>query len=134
MTGRKPHTTDAGQFGYVYLIRNPRTGFYKIGSARRPTTRLATLSREMATKCELVHTIATNESLRLEREIQGRVIASMIGGEWYELDDVQLAAIMGVSTVFYRDSEAQPRSRLRSDFDAGAPWAKRLPVCGEVRN
>ena len=134
MTGRRPHQHDKGQFGYAYLLRNPRTGFYKIGSARRPTSRLAALSREMCAKLELLHTIASNAMARLEKEIQGRFLASMVGGEWFDLDESQVALVMSVSAVFYRDCEWQPRSTLRCDFDEGAAWAKKLPICGVTRN
>lgn len=132
MTGKAPKDTRQVQCGYAYLIRNPVTGLFKIGSARNPLTRLATLSREMCAKCQLLHTIATNVALRLEREVQQRFLADHQGGEWFELDSEQVAVVMSVSSVFYRDAEWRPRSNSRIDFDSGAAWAKRLPVCGCV--
>jgi hypothetical protein len=130
MTGAKPKDKTGDGFGYVYLIHNPRTGFFKIGSARKPRTRLTTLSREMCTRCVMLHTIATNALLRLERECQRRFLEQHQGGEWFDLTSVDVALICSVSTVFYRDAAEQPRSRLRLAFDAGAKWAAGLPVCG----
>jgi len=130
MTGEKPQDTTAGGFGYVYLVRNPKTGWFKIGSARRPLTRLAQLCREMCASCKLLHTIATNDSLRLEREVQRRFLEQHQGGEWFDLTSADVAIVCSVSTVFYRDSECQPRSKRRDAFDAGAKWATALPICG----
>ena len=131
MTGRQPKDMKRTQLGYAYVVKNPRTGYYKLGSARNPATRLATLCREMQAKCELVHTIATNARERLERTLQARYPACHVGGEWYALDSEQVELLCVVSAVFFRDGW-QPRSRLRADFDAGAKWAKRLPICGAV--
>lgn len=130
MTGKAPKNTARGQFGYAYLILNPRTGLFKIGSARRPDTRLATIRREMQANCLLLHTIATNAALRLEREIQSRFIDSHTGGEWFELDAEQVAVVQCVASVFYFDAEWQPRSLRRIDFDTSAVWKRKLPVCG----
>jgi hypothetical protein len=133
MTGKQPKDTQSVQHGYLHVARCQRTGYYKIGSARRPDTRARQLTREMSSPVVLLHTIATNQSLRLEREAQARVMDSHIGGEWFVLDEVQLAVLCSVSSVWYRD-EGQwvPRSRSRIDFDSGAAWARRLPVCGAL--
>lgn len=129
MTGKRPKDTEQAHLGFAYLVWNPRSGFYKLGSARRPLVRLAQLSREMCTKCVLVHTIATNNALRLEREIQKRFLDNHIGGEWFELSEAELAAIQSVSTVWYKGESWVPRERGREWFDTGA---KKLPICGQT--
>lgn len=129
MTGKAPNKTARDQCGYLYIAKCARTGFYKIGSARRPDTRASQLTREMSSVVTLIHTVATNDSLRLERFAQALVMDAHIGGEWFDLDTVQLAILCSVASVFYR-GQWMPRSRSRIDFDAGAVWARRLPVCG----
>lgn len=131
MTGREPLDIDRTQLGYAYILLNPRTGFYKLGSARNPMARLKSLCRELHANCELIHTIATNNRERLERVIQAKYPACMVGGEWYDLSAEQVASLQVVSAVWWREGW-QPRSRLRADFDAGAAWARKLPVCGCV--
>lgn len=133
MTGTEPVSTDAPQPGYVYLAHNPRTGWYKIGSARRPLTRLAQLRREMRSpRVALLHTIATNHALRLEREVQERFLDQHQGGEWFDLTSADVVTVYSVSTVWYRDGLWMPKNRRRSEFDAGAKWAQQLPICGAV--
>lgn len=132
MTGREPTDTTTAQPGYVYLVHNPKTGFYKIGSARKPQTRLKQLQTEMRAPCVMLHTIATNNAVRLEREVQLRFLAGHQGGEWFDLTTPDIEALMSVSTAFYRDTEWHPKTVLRSEFDRGAKWAKLLPICGEV--
>lgn len=133
MTGRIPKDKSRLECGYVYLVRNPVTGFFKIGSARRPDTRLRAISTEMCARCALLHTIASNAMVRLEREVQARFLADHVGGEWFELDESQVAIVQSVSSVFYRDGALwRPRVNSRIDFDSGAPWAKRLPICGRA--
>lgn len=132
MTGKQPTDPISLHLGYAYLVHCPKTGFFKIGSARRPHVRLKQISREMRSPCALLHTIATNHSLRLEREIQGRFIGGLRASEWFDLDSVEVATICSVSTVFYRDVPV-PRERLRAEFDAGAKWVHLLPICGVVK-
>ncbi len=131
MTGKRPKDSDAPQLGYVYLVFNPRTGLHKIGSARKPNVRLAQLNREMRSECVMLHTIATNHSLRLERVAQERFLHAHQGGEWFDLTGADIEAFQSVSTVFYRDAGIWfPESRRRSEFDAGSRWASALPICG----
>jgi hypothetical protein len=131
VTGRAPKDIFGAECGYVYLAYNPASGLHKIGAARRPLTRLTQLCREMCARVALLHTIATNAVTRLEREVQARFLASHTGGEWFLLDHAQVAVIQSVSSVFYNDAgQWRPRSNSRIDFDAGAAWAKRLPICG----
>ena len=129
MTGKRPKS-NAPQIGYVYVAFNPKTGFYKIGSARRPHVRLAQLSAEMRSECVMLHTIATNHALRLEREVQARFLTAHLGGEWFDLCACEVEVIQSVSTVFFLDAEWQPKDTLRSEFDKGSRWAKNLPICG----
>ena len=53
MTGKAPRDTSRVECGYAYVIRNPRTGLYKLGCARQPFTRLRSLSRELCIRLEL---------------------------------------------------------------------------------
>ena len=131
MTGTEPKVIDETQVGYVYLVHNPRTGFYKVGSARRPHTRLAQLCREMRAKCSILHTIATNHMLRLERETQERFLDQHQGGEWFDLTAFDVTVIQAVSTVWYKGGDLWvPGNRRRVEFDIGAKWAEALPICG----
>lgn len=131
MTGKRPKS-NAPQLGYAYVVFNPRTGLYKLGSARKPNVRVAQLSREMRSECRLLHTVATNAALRLEREVQERFLHAHQGGEWFDLTTADLEALQSVSTVFYRDAEWMPESRRRSEFDSGSRWARSLPICGQT--
>ncbi len=130
MTGEQPADKTAGQFGYVYVARCARTGLVKIGSARKPLTRMKALSKEMCSAVVMLHTIATNAALRLEREAQRRFLDSHKGGEWFELSGEEVALLCAVSTVFYKDVPFTLRDKRRAAFDSGAKWAAGLPVCG----
>ena len=129
MTGAPPVDESSTLVGYVYLIHNAKTGFYKLGSARRPHVRVKQLCREMRAPCVLLHTIATNHSLRLERETQARFIGGHLGGEWFDLAAVDVEIIQCVSTVWYREAEWFPKVRERVLFDRGSKWAASLPIC-----
>ncbi len=88
--------------GYVYLAKHHNSGLYKIGrTAKPPKMRMTELSREHRGEVMLLHAIATNNCLRLEREVMRRFLSAHVTKEWFALAAEQIEAIRSVSAVSY---------------------------------
>lgn len=89
--------------GCVYLVLNTATGLIKIGHAGIPEIRATQISAKVGAKCVLVHSIDTNQQMRLERVIQRRFLVHHVGYEWFQLNPDQVAELQRLSRVQYRD-------------------------------
>lgn len=107
--------------GYVYLFRDREDGAHKIGRSEFPWHRRDSSYR----RCDIVHTILTNDSHYLERAVQIRFQVRWLSGEWFDLTDDDMAAVQSVSTVMYHGLPACPVSR---DVETG----RTLPILGRT--
>jgi hypothetical protein len=86
----KPHKDEAP--GCVYLMRADN-GAYKIGLSRRPRERVQQLRRNRFGTIEVLHVIETDNMRALERELHKRYADKQIHGEWFMLDESDVAEI-----------------------------------------
>lgn len=81
--------------GYVYIIQDVEvSGRYKIGHTAHPKHRILNFGVQLPFKIELVHIILTDDAARLERWLHQRFSDCRRGGEWFELNDAQVADLM----------------------------------------
>lgn len=118
--------------GYVYLVFNPRTRLYRIGLSVRPLQRCYVHSWQARAKCVILHTIATNNTHRLERIAHRRFADRRIKGEWFRLSRSQVKVFQAVSQVVYHDNRPLPTGPgERAKYDSWTHDGRRgLPVCG----
>lgn len=84
--------------GCVYLIKNGTNGLHKIGLTRRLTQRFDTLSRlQPSSELTLIHTIKTDNMYRLEAQLHLRFQDKRIEGEWFDLNNEDVAFILSAS-------------------------------------
>lgn len=121
--------------GFVYVIARPRKRMYKIGKSWRPWERLRSLQASMKIgDLQIVHTIFTNDSARLEKYLHARFSEVSVGGEWFELTDAMLTEIQSAVTVMYPNVEVVDR---KAWLPARGPELNQFrkqpyPVCGWV--
>ena len=85
---RAPH-------GYVYIIQDVEvSGRYKIGHTAHPKHRILNFGVQLPFKIELVHIILTDDAARLERWLHQQFADCRRSGEWFELNDAQVADLM----------------------------------------
>lgn len=83
--------------GYVYLLKSP-TGHYKIGKATYPEKRLKEIEILMPFEIERIHLIDCEDYNIAERELQLEFREKRTNGEWFLLDDEDVAFIMSLKT------------------------------------
>ena len=77
--------------GYVYFIECQ--GFFKIGCSKDPKLRLNDMQVLNPFKCELIHTIKTNDMYLTERLFKDKFIKLNMRGEWFKLSYSDFAYI-----------------------------------------
>lgn len=82
--------------GYVYLLQSP-TGAYKIGRTINPANRLKTFTVKLPFEVEYICTIKTPDMVALEQELHARFASKRINGEWFALNDEDIAYIKGLA-------------------------------------
>ncbi len=87
----KNHTKLSPPNQFVYLMKNNRSGFYKIGRSVNPKFRERTLQAQEP-QIELLDTcIAPKE---LEKELHQQFSNKRIRGEWFELNNIDVNTII----------------------------------------
>jgi len=110
--------------GYVYLMRVGE--YHKIGSSADPYTRLAHLASGPLAP-EVVHRIASRDRFKVENALQRRFAASRVRGEWFRLNDAEVAMIRKVGECHSPDDlpEELAPPRPRSPRPRGRPPKRR---------
>lgn len=80
-----------GGEGYVYVIEG--AGLYKIGKAINVAKRLESHQTSCPIPLTLVYSIKTRDALSLERHLQYHFRHKVTRGEWFSLDETDLARI-----------------------------------------
>lgn len=83
--------------GYVYIITS-ELGFYKIGKTKNITARMSQF-KAMPLKVELVHSIACEDEAKYEKELQEKFKDKCKSGEWFALDEKDIAELKTISYV-----------------------------------
>jgi hypothetical protein len=78
--------------GFVYVVRSA-TGLYKIGKSKDPENRLKALFISSPIELELIRKIETDDMHALEYELHLRFSEKRVQGEWFKLDDADLATM-----------------------------------------
>ncbi len=82
-------------YGYVYIIQDIEvSGRYKIGHTTNPKRRMLNFGVRLPFAIKLVHIILTDDAARLEHCLHQRFSDCRRGGEWFELNDAQVADLM----------------------------------------
>ncbi len=79
----------------VYFMKNRRNGYTKIGVSCNPKFREKTLQSEEP-EIELLFAIAIEDAYRWEWEFHDVYSAKRIRGEWFALDDEEIAHCKGI--------------------------------------
>lgn len=84
--------------GYIYLLQSV-SGAYKIGRSKDPDDRLRTFEVKLPFEVEYVCTVETANMYELERALHKQFDHKRINGEWFRLDDKDIAAIKALSEI-----------------------------------
>lgn len=80
--------------GYVYLIRDRDvTGYCKIGKSTNVRRRIGHFDTMLPFETDLLHIIETDDCTALEARLHRHFAEKRVRGEWFELDDNDIAAI-----------------------------------------
>ena len=82
--------------GYVYLIRPVGHNVYKIGCSVDVEKRLSRLQRRRGYRLECVVRIWSNDYQALEEALHRHFAARCLIGEWFVLEDQDVAFIRGL--------------------------------------
>ena len=86
----------SGVSGFVYLLRSPH-GF-KIGCARNPSRRIAQFVTMLPFEITIDHTIPAPDMYAAEWALHGQFQSKRIRGEWFSLDETDVAEIKRMVT------------------------------------
>jgi len=106
------------RLGYLYVIRH--NNLFKIGSARNLTNRLTQL-RTAAPYLQRVHSILSPEYKSLERWLHMYFNRKRVIGEWFDLDEADIAFI---KTVDAKGTQLEEMKFLLS-YQENMRWGKR---------
>ena len=83
-------------YGYVYLLQTEHG--YKIGKSVNPKSRIASLRTASSFKIHVLAVIYASKMGALERALHASFASKKIRGEWYLLDEADIAYIVGLDT------------------------------------
>jgi hypothetical protein len=84
--------------GYVYLLQSS-TGYYKIGRTSDPENRIKTFAVKMPFEIEYLHLIPTKSMAETERQLHHHFADKRVGGEWFALNNVDVATIKAWQSI-----------------------------------
>lgn len=73
--------------GFVYLLKSPSTGHWKIGRTRNPADRRKTFNVKLPFDVEYEHLIPSNDMNKAEAMLHAKYADKRLDGEWFDLDD-----------------------------------------------
>lgn len=86
---------DSGtRHGFVYLASGD--GYYKIGLSKNPVHRIETIGSKLPFELEILCSINTNDTRRLESELHRKFDDKRLSGEWFRLDHFDVEEIKGM--------------------------------------
>lgn len=84
--------------GYIYLLQSV-TGAYKIGRSKDPDDRLKTFEVKLPFEVSYVCTVETADMYMLEKKLHQLFEHKRINGEWFSLNDKDIAAIKALADI-----------------------------------
>ena len=98
---RKPKPKQAkSQAGYVYLLKGG--DHYKIGLSKDANRRMEEISPKMPFETELICTVSTEDMYALEAALHELYADKRANGEWFELDEADVALFKGFADDWKR--------------------------------
>lgn len=88
--------------GYVYLIHGEGTGYCKIGRSKSVPSRMAQLAIQLPFRIDLIHTIACEGMVEIERALHRRFGSKRANGEWFQLDQKDIEWIKKRDKLYLR--------------------------------
>jgi hypothetical protein len=80
--------------GYVYVVGNRKHGLYKIGmTTREPDQRIAEFAPKLPFEVKLLMVIESETPMEMEAKLHTVFSHKRVRGEWFELNDADLASI-----------------------------------------
>ena len=74
-------------FGYVYILKEPKSGLYKIGRSKNPFKRLSSLNTAAPYKLTLEHLIECDDYIKEEQFLHSILKNNKVRAEWFRLSD-----------------------------------------------
>jgi hypothetical protein len=84
--------------GYVYLIKSA-SGYWKIGRTVNPDDRIKTFSVKLPFEVEYEHLIPCGDHVKAEAELHKRFASKRSNGEWFCLDETDIAWIKAIKSL-----------------------------------
>ena len=113
----------SGRAGYVYVIRDWRTGNYKIGYTKNPGRRLRELQRASRGRLRYVRLMEARDAFAVEQHLHRRYSRARIrpDWEWFKLSNAQVQAIgrAGSAAVDARIENVSSDKAKHSEKKAG---------------
>ena len=91
--------------GFVYLIRQTITPYYKIGKSKNPYKRMQTLQIGTPLELQIVSRVWSFDALQLESVLHQYFDAYRIRGEWFNLPDDLVHRFVAIATEFDCENE-----------------------------
>jgi hypothetical protein len=108
----------SSRFVYLAIAAN---GLHKIGWSRTPTERMRTVATEASSSVRLLHQIQTEHATWLKGYLHRRFETKCVRGEWFRLDDADVAYIRSLVTdhvaALWEQTPEDKRIRLIIDTD-----------------
>lgn len=91
----QPIKGNKNQRGFIYLIHCDN-GLYKIGKSKKVSKRLETFNTLFPATLNLIHSFETQSYSNAEALLHERFDEKHVHGEWYELDEQDIAEIIAI--------------------------------------
>ena len=109
---------DGPEPGYVYLLEGG--GFFKIGKATDLDRRVQQIFPKLPFECRLLHAIASDDCLALERWLHRRFADCRRNGEWFQLDAERVRWFMAQGRIDMAEKSERQRAVYRQGPGPGA--------------
>lgn len=86
--------------GYIYILKDTEiSGYYKIGKTKQPFERMKAFGVQLPFAVELIHVIKCHSADEVERRLHRQFASKRQRGEWFSLNDEDVAAIKLVHEI-----------------------------------
>lgn len=85
-------------WGYVYVLGSRKSGYFKIGASKNPSSRLAHFrSKELPFDLQIVHQVLADDKFEAERRLHKMFRGNRTNGEWFKLNERDISRIQSYS-------------------------------------
>ncbi len=83
--------------GFVYVIKGVGTPWYKIGVSISPVSRIKNIAAKAPFRCELIHSIAVDDTYGVEGVLHDFFASKRVEGEWFTLDEDDVSMVCSLN-------------------------------------